>query len=101
MKTVIKTFLLICGTLALVARANAAEAPAPAAPSPDEALQSLIDGNARYVSGSVEHPHQDGARRSETVSGGQHPFATILSCSDSRGPVEIVFDQGLGDVFVV
>lgn len=74
---------------------------APDAPSPDEALQSLTSGNLRFALGSLQHPHQDGPRRSETVSGGQHPFATVLSCSDSRGPVELLFDQGVGDVFVV
>jgi carbonic anhydrase len=65
-----------------------------------EALQRLKDGNARFVSGAS-------ARRAverdwlADLSAGQHPFATILGCSDSRVPPEIVFDQGLGDLFIV
>lgn len=75
-----------------------------AAPSsgvaPDAALKMLKEGNARFVAGKTIHPRQDQARRTET-SGGQHPFATILSCSDSRDPVEVTFDEGIGDLFVV
>lgn len=74
-----------------------------AAPSvtPDQALKNLKDGNARYTSGKSQAPRRDAKRRAETVSGGQHPFAIILSCADSREPVEILFDQGIGDLFVV
>lgn len=59
-----------------------------------------MDGNARFVSGKAIHPDQSAERRAEVVSS-QHPFAVILSCSDSRIPPEIVFDQGIGDIFVV
>jgi carbonic anhydrase len=69
-------------------------------PSAAEALQKLVDGNKRYVHNKMAHPHQNGRRRSETVAG-QHPFAIVLSCSDSRVPPEMVFDQGFGDLFVV
>jgi carbonic anhydrase len=66
-----------------------------------EALERLRDGNRRFVSGA---PSQDGSssltRRAELVTG-QEPFAIILGCSDSRVPAEIVFDQGLGDLFVI
>jgi carbonic anhydrase len=65
------------------------------------ALQKLKDGNARFVSGNAVHPGQDAARRKDTVANGQHPFAVILCCSDSRCPPEIVFDQGIGDIFIV
>lgn len=68
--------------------------------SGDRALQKLMEGNARYVSAKTAHPNQAPARRAE-VLGGQHPFAVIVGCSDSRVPPEIIFDQGLGDVFVV
>jgi len=68
--------------------------------SPEQALQKLVAGNARYVSGRLEHPDQTVARREE-VAKSQHPFAIVLSCSDSRVPPEIVFDTGLGDLFVV
>jgi len=65
-----------------------------------DALSRLLAGNHRYVSGTVAHPNQTAGRR-RAVATSQHPFATILSCSDSRVPPEIVFDQGLGDLFVV
>jgi carbonic anhydrase len=66
-----------------------------------EALQRLREGNERFVSGDrrVDLPLGQ-ARRSELVAG-QAPFAAVLGCSDSRVPVEIVFDQGLGDLFVI
>ncbi len=63
-------------------------------------LQRLLDGNRRFVNGTSIHPDADGSRRTSLKSG-QKPFAVILSCSDSRVPPEIVFDQGLGDLFVV
>lgn len=68
--------------------------------SPDEALQRLKEGNQRYVSGKVVHPNQTVERRQE-VAQSQHPFAIILNCSDSRVAPEILFDQGLGDLFIV
>ncbi|MBX3086491.1 MAG: carbonic anhydrase [Anaerolineae bacterium] len=68
--------------------------------TPDEALKRLLDGNARFVSGKATHDHQNAARQAE-VATGQAPFAVIVSCADSRVPPEIVFDQGLGDLFVV
>lgn len=67
----------------------------------DEALMLLKDGNARYVAGQPTHSHQGADRRVETAKGGQHPFATIIGCSDSRGPLELIFDQGVGDLFVI
>lgn len=63
-------------------------------------LHRLEDGNRRFASGAARHPHQTSERRSE-VSQTQHPFAVVLSCADSRVAPEIVFDQGLGDLFVV
>lgn len=64
------------------------------------ALKRLMDGNVRYVNGTLEHPHTDSTHRKELV-GGQKPFAAILGCSDSRVPLEMIFDQGLGDIFVI
>lgn len=67
--------------------------------TPDEALQQLIEGNQRFVARKRTNPHQDIVRLTE-VAKGQNPFAAILGCADSRVPAEIVFDQGLGDLFV-
>jgi carbonic anhydrase len=64
------------------------------------ALRALMEGNARYVDAKLTAPDQTAARRAE-VAVAQHPFAVIFGCSDSRVPAEIVFDQGLGDLFVV
>jgi carbonic anhydrase len=66
----------------------------------DEALERLLAGNRRYAAVRQLHPHQTRFHR-ETLVDGQHPFAAILSCSDSRAPAEIIFDQGLGDLFIV
>ena len=68
--------------------------------SAPEAMEKLTEGNQRFVSGVSEHPHCSPDRRAE-LAGGQHPFATIITCADSRVPAELVFDQGLGDVFVI
>ncbi|MGW8597911.1 carbonic anhydrase [Streptomyces sp. NPDC055893] len=68
--------------------------------SPAVALDALLAGNLRFVSGAPQHPNQDAARRTE-LAPGQDPFAVILGCSDSRLAAEIIFDQGLGDLFVV
>jgi len=66
----------------------------------DESLQWLIDGNKRFAAKDFSRPHQTLARRLELAKK-QEPFAIILSCADSRVPSELVFDQGLGDLFVV
>jgi carbonic anhydrase len=69
--------------------------------STDEAARILKEGNGRYVGGKPRHPHQDRERRALTAGQGQHPLATVLTCSDSRVPPEIIFDQGIGDIFVI
>jgi carbonic anhydrase len=66
----------------------------------DQALQRLIEGNQRYADMRPLHPHQSLTHRQSLLQG-QHPFAAVLSCSDSRVPSEIIFDQGLGDLFIV
>jgi carbonic anhydrase len=68
--------------------------------NPDVAFKQLMDGNARFVDAKMVHPAQDPEHRLR-VSQGQQPFAAILTCSDSRLPPEVIFDQGLGDLFVV
>ena len=65
-----------------------------------EAIERLMEGNARFVSGEVKHPHSTQQWR-QRLTQGQSPFATILGCSDSRVPPEILFDQGFGDLFVI
>jgi carbonic anhydrase len=69
---------------------------------PKEALEKLIEGNKRFTSGvrAVE-PLLSHLKMAELSEKGQTPFAIILTCSDSRSPVEMIFDQGLGDLFVV
>ncbi|UYB40960.1 carbonic anhydrase [Streptomyces sp. Je 1-4] len=68
--------------------------------TPSEAFELLLAGNQRFVAGTPEHPNQDAARRAATAPG-QRPFAALFGCSDSRLAAEIVFDRGLGDLFVV
>ncbi|MGW0633358.1 carbonic anhydrase [Streptomyces sp. NPDC002758] len=60
----------------------------------------LLSGNQRFTAGAPEHPNQDAARRAETAPV-QRPFAVLFGCSDSRLAAEIIFDRGLGDLFVV
>lgn len=66
----------------------------------DQAWEKLMDGNKRYVEAALTHPNQTAARREE-LARTQKPFAVIVCCSDSRVPPEVVFDQGIGDLFVV
>ncbi len=68
--------------------------------TPAQALQILHEGNARWAAGTAAHPHQSVARRAE-VAAKQRPLATVFSCIDSRVPPELLFDVGLGDLFVV
>lgn len=68
--------------------------------TPAEAWAEVVAGNARFQRGESAHPHQSVQSR-ERVAEGQHPFAALFGCADSRVAAEIVVDQGLGDVFVV
>lgn len=68
--------------------------------TPRDVLHLLHQGNRRWVSGRLRHPHQSVERREE-VAPRQHPLATVFSCIDSRVPPEIVFDRGVGDLYVV
>src|SRR5512143_3582518 len=65
--------------------------------TPQQALQELREGNARFVAGQLRA--RDLPAAVKATASGQYPFAVILSCLDSRQPIEIVFDQGIGDVF--
>jgi carbonic anhydrase len=68
--------------------------------SPAEALQRLLDGNCRFVDGASAHAYAREAQGKDP-SDGQRPFATLFGCADSRVPVELIFDQGFGDLFVI
>ena len=65
-----------------------------------EALKILKEGNERFVAGELKHPHTSNTRR-DNLTESQHPFAVVLSCADSRVVPELIFDQGLGDLFVI
>jgi len=68
--------------------------------TPAEAVDELLAGNERFVMGVRVHPHQDAERRA-ALAASQRPFAVVFGCSDSRLAAEIIFDRGLGDLFVV
>ena len=68
--------------------------------TPVQAWQEMQEGNRRFVAGTPAHPHQDVEKRHE-LADGQAPIATLFGCSDSRLAAEIIFDAGLGDLFVV
>src|SRR5262245_986901 len=89
-------------TVSLLAVALCATAPAvqETAPTADTVLAELRAGNEHHAAKHYVHPHLTSARQRELASG-QHPHAAILTCADSRVPPEIVFDQGLGDLFDV
>lgn len=72
-------------------------------PSPDRAIAMLKEGNARFVQGKAIHPHTDSARLAQAgrEDQGDHAYATVITCSDSRVPVELVFDAGVMDIFVI
>lgn len=95
--TAVGTTLGACSGVAASGPSPAAEAPVTNA---DEALQRLLAGNQRYVANNSTDLNESASRRAE-VTQGQMPFATIFSCVDSRVPPEIIFDRGLGDLFVI
>lgn len=89
------------GALAIVIPLATVFASEPAAtPAPQGVMQELKNGHRRFVTGKATHPRADKERIAET-SRGQHPSVTVLTCADSRVPVEMIFDQGIGDVFVI
>ena len=69
-------------------------------PASNDPLQKLMDGNQRYVANAATHPQQTPERRTQ-IAKGQAPFAIVLACADSRVSPEVIFDQGLGDLFVI
>ena len=85
--------LLVCGEQSEAGTEAAGTAPA-------AAVERLLKGNQRYTAYAPIHPDESRTRRKE-LNGGQHPFAVVITCSDSRVSPELVFDQGLGDIFVI
>ncbi len=83
-----------------LSKSASAIVPATGSPNADQALKQLLDGNQRYAKHVSTHPDQS-ALRLQQVAKTQKPFVTVLSCSDSRVPPELLFDQGLGDIFVI
>jgi carbonic anhydrase len=92
--THLKSTVAVLVVLASVASSRAGDMTA------DEALHRLMEGNQRFVSEHFENANRSGTHRLD-VAPEQHPMAVVLACSDSREAVEIIFDQGLGDLFVV
>jgi carbonic anhydrase len=123
------SLLVVCSLLVGNQLGRAADPEHPDQPMipPAEALSRLKDGNSRFIAGNMQHPHdstddraymaknsyenagtvslgltsEQAAKRRAELTKSQHPFAIILSCSDSRVPPELVFDEGLGDLFIV
>ena len=92
-----KKFLI---TLAMIFFANSCFAHTDNNLSTEQALKKLQEGNKRFIEFKQKHPDENRKRRKEMLKG-QHPFVVILSCSDSRVPPELIFDQGLGDIFEI
>ncbi|GAA2896211.1 carbonic anhydrase [Nonomuraea rubra] len=97
---------LTAACLAGCSPADPAASPRPAEPSsaaprtPEAAYERLMAGNGRWVSNALRHPDRDPTRR-QLLAAGQQPYGAVLSCIDSRVPPELVFDTGLGDLFVM
>ncbi|MEW6218687.1 MAG: carbonic anhydrase [Thermodesulfobacteriota bacterium] len=103
MKRILKAAATACTFLVMTAAPVLASGPAASKPAPDAIIQMLKDGNQRFVDGKAAHPHADAARLAQAGSEnqGNHAYATVISCSDSRVPVERIFDAGIMDIFVI
>jgi carbonic anhydrase len=98
MKTLVAVAFGVVATSSLVAASFADKSAGKSVP-PAEAIQRLKEGNGRFEGDMAEKPRAHEARRRE-VAKGQHPFASVITCADSRLSPELIFDQGLGDLFV-
>ena len=97
----INKFINLIGLILMAMTFTMCKAQQSSVPStPQEALAELIAGNERYVNENSIHPHGCMDRVAETAPH-QAPFAAVVGCSDSRVPVELLFDQGIGDIFVI
>ncbi len=95
-----KNIIILVFTIVFLINANISYAHNMDNLSAQEALIKLKKGNERFVKLHQKHPDESKKRRKEMIKG-QHPFVVILSCSDSRVPLELIFDQGLGDLFEI
>ena len=96
-----RVFLNLIGLTVMVMTLTMCKNPSSAEPAnPQEALAELMAGNERYINGKSIHPRTGLDRVMETAPH-QAPFAAVVGCSDSRVPVELLFDQGIGDIFVI
>jgi carbonic anhydrase len=91
---------LTCLVIAVMTFTMCKNQPSAVPSTPEEALAELIAGNERYVNEKSIHPRGD-IDRVEITAPHQAPFAAVVGCSDSRVPVELLFDQGIGDIFVI
>lgn len=96
---IIKALILSLGILSFAACGNTSKT-IKTPETPEEALAALVEGNQRFVDGEMINPNADMERVAETAPH-QEPFAAVVGCSDSRVPVEVIFDQGVGDIFVI
>lgn len=101
MKKIIGVVFLVSGLAGLSFGSDAASPEKLTRMLQQSTLTLLKEGNIRYAEGKSFHPNLESARRAELAAAGQEPMATILACSDSRDPVELIFDRGVGDLFVV
>ncbi|MDM8550240.1 carbonic anhydrase [Desulfobacterales bacterium HSG2] len=107
MKKLFRLVITVCCALLWIhsaALAGSAKQRVPSKkPSPDEVLAMLREGNDRFASGKAQHPHADAARLAlaGTKKQGDYAYATVIACSDSRVPVELIFDGGVMDLFVI
>jgi carbonic anhydrase len=100
-KIMMRRFAATLGLVAFAAGLAFANPSSGQSVSPDEALQKLMDGNKRYVENKLTNAAMSDSATRTSLSKSQKPYAIILSCSDSRVPPELIFDKGLGEVFVV
>lgn len=91
----------VAGMISVAAGLAFASAHGGAEVSPDDALQKLMDGNKRYVEGQMSGAKLSDVTTRTSLAKSQKPYAIILTCSDSRVPPEIIFDKGLGEIFVI
>jgi carbonic anhydrase len=100
-KNMMSKFAATIGFLALVTGIAFSSASSETGMSPDEALQKLMDGNNHYIDSKLTNAARSDSAARTALARSQKPYAIILTCSDSRVPPEMIFDKGLGEIFVV